>query len=314
MFCRGVPGFGQQGGVQCYHLETHRGGLHILVDKEDAHARKGIFMIDASAGFLKDGNKNRLRELDIHKIVDAFARQADIAKYARIVEHDEIEKNDFNLNIPRYIDAQTPEDIQDIGGHLRGGIPVSDIVALQQYWDVCPKLRKALFKPNRKGYVDLAVAKDAIKTTIYGHAEFAGFIDRMNAHFAQWQTKAAKTLKALKPLQLFVPPFELLIGLPVHALGLWRKRVIKRANLAKTLAKIVRLAASPSVGGLILRFIFQFVTAPATETGAAVQDGQRQPHDKHRNHCRWPPNGVSVTTNGTNSFTSCQLSVSLRWR
>ena len=106
---------------------------------------------------------------------------------------------DFNLNIPRYIDAQTPEDIQDIEGHLRGGIPVSDLDALQQYWDVCPKLRKALFKPNRKGYVDLAVAKDAIKTTIYGHAEFAGFIDGMNAHFAAWQTLAAKTLKALKP-------------------------------------------------------------------------------------------------------------------
>ena len=171
----------------------------IVIDKEGAAARKGIFMIDASAGFIKDGPKNRLRELDIHKIVDAFAKQIEIPKYARLVAVEEIEKNDFNLNIPRYIDAQTPEDIQDIEGHLRGGIPAADVDALRNYWDVCPGLRKALFNTNRKGYVDLAVAKDAIKTTIYGHPEFTNFIDGMNAHFEAWRKKAAKSLKALEP-------------------------------------------------------------------------------------------------------------------
>ena len=95
----------------------------IVLDKEDAHTRKGIFMIDASAGFLKDGNKNRLRAMDIHKIVDVFNQQLEIPGYSRMVGFEEIEKNDFNLNIPRYIDSQQPEDIQDIEGHLRGGIP-----------------------------------------------------------------------------------------------------------------------------------------------------------------------------------------------
>ena len=171
----------------------------IFVDKKDSHTRKGIFMIDASGGFMKDGPKNRLRDQDIHKIVDAFNKQLELPKYSRIVSYEEIEKNDFNLNLARYIDSQTPEDIQDIEGHLNGGMPVTDVDALQDYWDVCPKLRKSLFKTNRPGYVDLAVEKSAIKATIYGHSEFTAFIAKMNDHFATWQQASAKSLKSLKP-------------------------------------------------------------------------------------------------------------------
>src|SRR5205814_5750744 len=105
-----------------------------------------IFMIDASGGFMKDGPQNRLRAMDIHRIVDTFNKLADVPKYARIVSFDEIEKNEFNLNLPRYIDTQTPEDLQDIEGHLRGGIPVADVDALERYWAVCPQLRRSLFK------------------------------------------------------------------------------------------------------------------------------------------------------------------------
>ena len=114
-----------------------------MVDKENATARKGVFMIDASKGFIKDGNKNRLRGQDIHKIVDTFAKQADTARYARMVPLDEIAdpKNDFNLNLPRYIDSTEPEDLQDIDGHLRGGIPERDIDALEAYWQVLPSVR-----------------------------------------------------------------------------------------------------------------------------------------------------------------------------
>src|SRR5213594_3734994 len=74
----------------------------VVVDKEDAHARKGIFMIDASGGFVKDGPKNRLRAQDIHKIVDVFTRQLEISQYSRLVSFAEIEQNEFNLNLPRY--------------------------------------------------------------------------------------------------------------------------------------------------------------------------------------------------------------------
>jgi type I restriction enzyme M protein len=170
----------------------------VVIDKEDAQARKGIFMIDASGGFLRDRAKNRLRNMDIHKIVDVFNKRLDVPKYARMVPFAEIEQNEFNLNLPRYIDSQMPEDLQDIAGHLQGGIPAADVDALQRYWDVCPQLRQALFKESRRGYFDLAVEKSAIKSTIYEHPEFASFIAGMNAHFAAWRQKSVATLKALQ--------------------------------------------------------------------------------------------------------------------
>ncbi|MEW9623926.1 type I restriction-modification system subunit M [Rhodanobacter geophilus] len=169
----------------------------VLIDKHDAHARKGIFMIDASAGFMKDGPKNRLRSRDVHQIVDAFNRRLEIPKYSRMVPFDEIEKNDCNLNLPRYIDSQQAEDRQDIEGHLKGGIPLADVDALQRYWQVCPDLRQALFAPNRPGYVDLAVDKVTIKAAIYQHPQFAAFVQGMNAHFDAWRQRSAATLKAL---------------------------------------------------------------------------------------------------------------------
>jgi len=170
----------------------------IVIDKENAHTRKGIFMVDASSGYLKDGPKNRLRDCDLHQIVDVFNKRLEIAKYSRMVGVDEIEKNDFNLNIPRYIDSQQAEDIQDIEGHLKGGIPSADVDALQPYWDVCPQLRKTLFKANRPGYLDLAVPKQTIKPTIYEHPEFVTFITSMNALFADWQQRSTETLKGLQ--------------------------------------------------------------------------------------------------------------------
>ena len=102
----------------------------VVIDKQDAHSRKGVFMIDASGGFMKDGPKNRLRAQDIHQIVDAFTKRLEIPKYSRMVSVEEIEKNEFNLNLPRYIDSQQADDLQDIDGHLRGGIPVRDVDAL----------------------------------------------------------------------------------------------------------------------------------------------------------------------------------------
>jgi len=171
----------------------------VVIDKQDAQARKGIFMIDASQGFIKDGPKNRLRAQDIHKIVDAFTNQVEIPKYARMVSVEEIEKNEFNLNLPRYIDSQVAEDMQNIEAHLKGGIPAVDVEALQRYWAICPKLKTTLFKANRPNYLDLAVEKTAIKPTIYDHPEFSKFITDMNAHFATWRDKSAKMLKALKP-------------------------------------------------------------------------------------------------------------------
>jgi type I restriction enzyme M protein len=131
--------------------------------------------------------------------VDVFNKRLELPKYSRMVSFDEIERNEYNLNIPRYIDSQETEDIQDIEGHLRGGIPATDVDALRPYWDVCPRLRRTLFKDNRPCYLDLAVDKQAIKSTIFEHPEFVAFIKSMNALFAEWRERTAIRLKGLQP-------------------------------------------------------------------------------------------------------------------
>jgi type I restriction enzyme M protein len=162
----------------------------VVLDKENAAARKGVFMIDASKGFIKDGNKNRLREQDIHLIVDTFARQADIPRYARMVPLAEIAdpKNGFNLNLPRYIDSSEPEDLQDIDGHLHGGIPERDLDALGTYWKVMPNVRAALFESaGRPGYARLKLPLTEVKSAIFGHGEFAAFQKKATKVFDEWR-------------------------------------------------------------------------------------------------------------------------------
>lgn len=170
----------------------------LVLDKENAPARKGIFMIDASRGYIKDGNKNRLREQDIHRIVDTFRKQTDVARYARMVAFEEIAdaKNDWNMNLPRYIDTTEPEDLQDIDGHLRGGIPERDLDALSSYWQVLPSVRKALFKSaGRPGYARLKFPIAEVKAAIFGHAEFNAFVATVNQLFDRWKTDNLPRLK-----------------------------------------------------------------------------------------------------------------------
>ena len=170
----------------------------VVIDKAGAASRKGLFLVNASSGFAKDGPKNRLRDQDIRKIVDVFNGQIEVPRYSRLVEYSEIKKNDYNLNLPRYIDSQTPEDIQDIEAHLHGGIPAADVEALERYWEVFPSLRASLFKKSRKGYLELKVAKESIRAAIFGHEEYRAFTERMNDHFAAWRKKNTASLKSLK--------------------------------------------------------------------------------------------------------------------
>jgi type I restriction enzyme M protein len=170
----------------------------IVLDKEGANARRAIFMMDASKGFTKDGNKNRLREQDIHKIVDFFNRQVELPRYSRLVPVSEIAdpKNDYNLNLPRYIDTTEPEDLQDIDAHLRGGIPNRDIDALENYWKVIPCVRDALFKKaDRAGYSQLKLPIAEVKPAIFGHPEFAAFKDSVSRIFGKWRKAAVPHLK-----------------------------------------------------------------------------------------------------------------------
>ncbi|WP_449405597.1 N-6 DNA methylase, partial [Massilia phosphatilytica] len=176
----------------------------LVLDKENATARKGVMMIDASKGFIKDGNKNRLREQDLHRIVDSFQKLDDVPGYARMVPLSEIasEKNDYNLNLPRYIDSTEAEDIQDLDAHLNGGIPNRDLFgatsALAPYWRVMPALRAALFAPLREGYSQLQQPVAEIKAAILGHAEFSAFQATVTERFADWQVRNEPCMKGFK--------------------------------------------------------------------------------------------------------------------
>ncbi len=176
----------------------------LVLDKENAAARAsggvGVMMVDASKGFIKDGNKNRLREQDIHRMVDAFRKGEDVAGYARLVPLAEMasEKNGFNLNLPRYIDSSEPEDIQDLAAHLQGGIPNRDLDALAAYWQVMPSLRATLFAPLRPGYSQLQQPINEVKATILSHAEFTAFHAQATALFDDWRARHTPRLMAFQ--------------------------------------------------------------------------------------------------------------------
>lgn len=171
----------------------------LVLDKEGAAGRKGIFMIDASRGYIKDGNKNRLRAQDIHKIADTFNRQIEIERYSRLVPLAEIEANDCNLNLPRYIDSSEPEDRQDIEAHLKGGIPEADIDGLSAWWQVFPGVRQALFaEADRPGYSQLTIPAAGIKPAIFDHPEFTAFNRRVTDAFNQWRDASRPRLTAIR--------------------------------------------------------------------------------------------------------------------
>ena len=170
----------------------------IVLDKSQAAARDGIFMIDASEGFIKDGPKNRLREMDVHRIVDAYQQGGDIAGYARFVPMAEVLEQDYNLNLPRYIASNKAEDVQDIDAHLNGGIPQADIDALGDYWQEFTSLGQVLLSPEREGYLSFNVATDAISETISSHADYKAFEAQAAAHYQAWQGQVSDALKALQ--------------------------------------------------------------------------------------------------------------------
>ncbi len=170
----------------------------ILVDKENADERKGIFFIDASDGYKKDGDKNRLREQDIEKIVQTFNNKTEINGYSRFVSYEEIDKNhDGNLNVPRYIQKIDETLPQNIESHLNGGIPKLDIESLEKLWEVSPGLKTKLFKPKDeiKGIFDLKVIPEAVEETIAQDSNIEGEATKESEQlFSDFEKSAADTL------------------------------------------------------------------------------------------------------------------------
>ena len=173
----------------------------IIIEKSEATGRKGVFMIDAKNGYIKDGAKNRLREQDIRRIVDVWQAQRDVPHYARFVPMEEIERNDYNLNIPRYVFAPDTEILQDIDAHLHGGLPKHNIDQLDTYWDVCPSLRDELFcdHPTRKGYFSLKCSINVVRDVVAENIDFRKQSDAFRNGFTEWCNRHRMQLYALVP-------------------------------------------------------------------------------------------------------------------
>ena len=190
----------------------------IVIDKEGAKSREGVFVINAVNGYTKDGAKNRLRERDIRQIVDVFHERKEIPRYSRKVSIEEItsDKNSHNLNIPRYIDSQEPEDIHDVEAHLKGGIPVRDIEALTEYWKAFPKLKNALFGDLCPGYLQLLVPKKDLRRVIMEHPDVFAFSSLLESALEKWKNSVREELLSLdigcNPSQVWSSISERLIG------------------------------------------------------------------------------------------------------
>ena len=169
----------------------------IIIDKKNKNSRKGIFFIDAKDGFKKDGAKNRLREQDIKRIVDAWDAQQSIDHYCRLVEWDEIERNDYNLNIPRYIQPKDTEIQHDIEAHLHGGLPAHDVDGMQTYWNACPSLKVSLFNSAKNGYYSLKPAKADIAQSIEKDPSYVSQNGRFSALLNEWKAEIMPQMKAV---------------------------------------------------------------------------------------------------------------------
>ena len=170
----------------------------IVLDKENTENRTGIFMIDASHGFIKDGDKNRLREQDIYKIVTTFNSMIEVSGFSRFVPFDEIiNKNSYNLNIPRYIDSTEKEDLQSIEAHLYGGIPQDDIDNIPHFWNVFPNLKNQIFGEYSKGFYKLLIQKDDVHKTISENIEFLEYNKKVNNTYNEWKKIANSVLTNL---------------------------------------------------------------------------------------------------------------------
>ena len=120
----------------------------IMVLKKN-RGNEGVLVIDASKGFVKDGKQNRLRACDVKKIADTYRERKDIPGFSRVVTRDEIRRNEYNLNIPRYVDSSEAPVKYDIYATMFGGIPDSEIADLREYWEAFPSLRSEVFAPGK---------------------------------------------------------------------------------------------------------------------------------------------------------------------
>ncbi|MDO4876260.1 MAG: type I restriction-modification system subunit M [Oscillospiraceae bacterium] len=153
----------------------------IIMVLKQKRSNTDVLIVDASKGFEKVGKNNKLRASDIKKIVDVVTLRTDSSKFSRVVSRDEIRKNDYNLNIPRYVDSSEKPESWDIYASMFGGIPVSETEDLREYWEAFPEMKTALFAEINEAYV--CFKTDDIRKTIERHEDVRRFGESFNKAF-----------------------------------------------------------------------------------------------------------------------------------
>lgn len=179
----------------------------IIMVLKQRRATNDVLIIDASKGFVKEGKNNKLRARDIKKIVDAITNRETIEKFSRVVSKEEIRQNDYNLNIPRYVDSSEKAESWDIYASMFGGIPVSEINDLDEYWNALPNLKTALFEQTSSDYCKLST--DNVKKFIEQHSDvvtfkniYADAFDNIDAYFYHQLIDNMETLNVTKTEQI----------------------------------------------------------------------------------------------------------------
>jgi type I restriction enzyme M protein len=185
----------------------------VLVLKQK-RANTDVLVVDASKGFAKEGKNNKLRASDIKKICDTVIARESVPRYSQLVPKSQIRKNDYNLNIPRYVDSSELTESWDIYASMFGGIPQSELDGLAAFWQTFPTLRDALFTQNDTPYVEPKV--DDLDQAIREHAEITGFNATFAAAFADFNNWL-KTELIAQMLTLKIAQQERCIGEAIFA-------------------------------------------------------------------------------------------------
>lgn len=156
----------------------------IIMVLKQKRVNTDVLIIDASKGFEKVGKNNKLRASDIKRIVDTVTGRKTIAKYSRVVSRDEVRKNDYNLNIPRYVDSSEKAESWDIYASMYGGVPVSEVEDLAEYWAAFPSLKDSLYTRKNAGY--LQFVPEDIKSLVLSHADTEAFESKFKTEFGDF--------------------------------------------------------------------------------------------------------------------------------
>ena len=153
----------------------------IIMVLKQKRTNTDVLIVDASKGFIKVGKNNKLRASDIKRIVDVVTKRESVEKFSKVVSRDEIRNNEYNLNIPRYVDSSEASESWDIYASMFGDIPWSEIDELKEYWHAFPSLKSALFENTSSDYCKLTATD--IKKVIKDHNDIQSFENNYYAAF-----------------------------------------------------------------------------------------------------------------------------------